>query len=320
MKTLPFTLLTTLALATACGHKPEPKEDTRPAVAVQTMEAQISRTPNVVEVVGTIRAKLNATVAAKVTATVREVSVKAGDFVAAGQTLAKLDARNLSAEFDRAKADYDRYKTLLDKQAVTRAEFDGVESRFKVAEANLSDAQLVAPFDGQITGKSCDVGDLATPGKPLFTLDQPTDYRLEVNVPESQVIGVAVGKAIYCVIEATGDKCEGLVDEVLPAADPVTRTVLAKITLKCRQPIKSGMFGRAQLLLGERFAMFVPKNAVHERGQLTYVFVADAGKARMRLVKTGKTYLDAVELLSGVQAGERVIVSGDVSDGQPVTQ
>jgi len=312
--------LLTLVALTGCSKKTGSPVVASFPTTVQTMEAQITRTPNVVEVVGTVRAKLNATVAAQITAAVREVAVKAGDFVAAGQLLAKLDDRDLRAEFDRAKAAYDRYKTLLDKQAATRAEFETVESRYKIAEANLSYVQLVAPFDGQITGKSCDVGDLATPGKPLFTLDQPTEYRLEVNVPESQAAGVGVGKSIYCVIEATGEKCEGQVDELLPASDPVTRTVLAKIALKCRQPLKSGMFGRAQLLLGERFAIFVPKSAVHERGQLTSVFVADAGHARMRLVRTGKAYLDAVEILAGIQPGERVIVTGEVSDGQPVSQ
>jgi RND family efflux transporter MFP subunit len=314
----PKTALAILLLG--CGHKPAPQPaDTRPPVAVQTIEAQLARTPNVVEVVGTVRARLHATVAAKVIATVREIAVKPGDFVAAGQVLARLDDRDLRAEFDRVKADYDRYKKLLENQAVTRAEFDAIESRYRIVEANLSYTQITAPFDGQITGKACEVGDLATPGKPLFTLDQPVDYRLEVNVPESQAQAVAPGKPIHCVIEATGEKCVGTVDEVIPAADPVTRTVLAKIALKCREPIQSGMFGRAQLLLGERFAMFVPKEAVHERGQLTYVYVADAGKARMRLVKTGKSYMGAVELLSGVQNGERVIVSGSVTDEQPIS-
>lgn len=324
-----ITLLSLVALI-GCSKKAESPAETRPAVKVTTMEAQLTRTPNVVEVVGTVRARLHATVSAQVTATVRTIAVKPGEFIAAGQLLAQLDDRDLRSEFDRAKADFDRYKTLLDKQAATRAEFEAVESRYRVAEANLSYAQLVAPFDGQLTGKSCDVGDLATPGKPLFTLDQPTDYRLEVNVPERDAAGVGVGKAIYCVIEATGEKCDGVVDEVIPVADPATRTVLAKIALKCRQPIKSGMFGRAQLLLGERFAMFVPKNAIHERGQLTYVYIAESGKARMRLVRTGKSYLDAVELLSGVQIGEQVILPRKVGedriiieefiDGQPVNQ
>ncbi|MCG3150199.1 MAG: Solvent efflux pump periplasmic linker SrpA [Verrucomicrobiae bacterium] len=309
-----------LLFLTACGHKAERKEATLPTVPVQTMEAQLARTPNVVEVIGTVRARLHATVAAKIAATVREIGVNPGEFVAAGQVLAQLDDRDLHSEFTRAKADYDRYKTLLDTRSATRAEFEAVESRYRIAEANLSHAQITAPFDGQITGKDCQVGDLATPGKPLFTLEQPTEYRLEVEVPERHALGVAVGKAIYCVIAATGEKCAGQVAEVVPAVDPATRSVLAKIALQCQQPIRSGMFGRAQLLLGERFAMFVPKNSVQARGQLTYVFVADAGKAQMRLVRTGKEYLGAVEILAGVQPGERVIIAGDVSDGQPVRE
>jgi RND family efflux transporter MFP subunit len=283
------------------------------------MEAQLTRTPHIVEVVGTVRAKLHAQVAAKIAGTVTEVAVKAGDFVAAGQLLAQLDDRELRAEFDRAQADFKRFRALLDTESVTRADFEGVESRYRIAGANLSHARIVAPFDGLVTGKHCDLGDLATPGKPLFTVEQPTEYRLEIHVPESQVAGVTVGKPIYCRIEATGEKCDGVVDEVLPAADPVTRTVLAKITLKCRQPVQSGLFGRAELLLGERFAMFVPKDAVHQRGQLTYVYIAHAGTAHQRLVRTGKEYLGAVELLSGVRPGERVITAGAVADGQPVT-
>ena len=149
------------------------------------------------------------------------------------------------------------------------------------------------------------------------TLDSLAAYRLEVIVPEHDAYSVAPGKAIYCVIEATGEKCDGQVDEVIPAPD----TVLAKISLKCRQPLQPGQPGRAQLLLGERFAMFVPKEAVHARDQLTYVFIADAGKARRRVVRTGKTYLAAVEILTGEQDGDRDIIASDkeLSDGQTLS-
>lgn len=309
----------TALLVVGCRRGQSPAAPSASPVAVQTIEAQLTRTPNVVEVVGTVRAKLSAAVAAKITGAITEIAVKPGDFVAAGQLLAQLDDRELRAEFERAQADFKRYRALLDREAVTRAEFDAVESRYRVAAAQLSHTRIVAPFDGLVTGKDCNVGDLATPGQPLFRLEQPTDYRLEVSVPERDAAAVAPGKTLYCVIEATGEKCEGVVDEVVPAADPVTRTVLAKIALKCRQPVQSGMFGRAQLLSGERFAMFVPRDAVHQRGQLTYVYIADAGKARQRLVRTGKEYLGAIELLAGVQPGERVITAGNVTDGQPVT-
>lgn len=308
-----------LVLLLGCSKPSAPTDAPRPAVAVQTIEAQTARTPNVVEITGTVRAKLSATIATRVAAGIRELLVRPGDAFGTGHPLIRLDDRDLRAAFDQAKLDLTRQTALLAERAVAQADLDAAQMRFRMAEAALSYAVITAPFDGIVLEKLCDVGDLAAPGKPLLRIEQPTDYRLEVNVPESQALGVAVGKAIYCVLDPTGEKCEGLVDEVTPAADPATRTVLAKIALKCRQPIHSGMFGRAQLLLGERFAMFVPKDAVHERGQLTYVFIAEAGKARMRLVKTGKEYLGARELVSGVQNGERVIVAGAVSDGQPVT-
>ena len=315
-----FYIAIIVALVAACGHKTERVEDSRPPVKVQTLAIEFTATPNLVEVVGTVRARVTTTIAAKIAATIREVGVKAGETVTAGQVLATLDDRAVRAEYDRAQADHERYRALQAKAAATPAEVQAVQMRYRVAEAALSDCQLVAPFAGLVTGKSCDIGDLATPGKPLFTVEQPTDFRLEINVPEHDAAGVEAGKTIGCVIEGTGEKCEGQVDEIIPLADPVTRTVLVKIALKCRQPLKSGMFGHAQLLSGERRVMLVPKSAVHERGQLTFVFIAESGRARMRLVRTGKADLDVVEILSGVQAGERIIVAGEVADGQPVSQ
>lgn len=316
MKALQIALIA--AIVTGCGHKPERGADNRPPVKVETLEALLTRTPDIYEVAGTVRPKLSAAVASKVMASILEIPVKNGDPVGAGQLLAKLDDRELRAEFDRAKADFDRYKTLLDKQAATPAEFEAVQSRYRVAEAAVSHSQITAPFDGVVAGKFCDVGHLASPGKALFIIEQPFDYRLEANVPERYPVGV--GTKLYALIDATGEKCEGTVSEVAPASDPASRSFLVKIDLQCRQALKSGMFGRAQLMLGERFGMFVPKAAVHERGQLTSVFIADAGHARMRLVRTGKAYLDAIEILSGVQVGEHVIVAGEVADGQPVSQ
>jgi RND family efflux transporter MFP subunit len=314
MKKLLLVIL--VAAATACGRKHELAADHRPSVKVETIEVQLQRTPDMFEVAGTVRPKLWAEVSSKVMAAILEIPVQAGDAVGAGQLLAKLDDRELRAEFDRAKADFERFKTLLDKEAVTRAEFDAVQSRYRIAEAALSHAQIVAPFDGVVAGKLCDVGDMAAPGKPLFVVEAPFEYRLEANVPER--FAVAVGAKLHVVIDATGEKCVGEVGEVVPAADPASRSYRVKINLNCRQPLKTGMFGRAQFVRGERFAMFVPKSAVRERGQLTYVFVAGEGRAQMRLVKTGRSYLDAVEILSGLQSGERVIVAGEVNDGQPV--
>jgi len=290
------------------------------AVKVRTLEIQLQHTPDVYEAVGTVRAKLTATVAPRVMATIERIPVKAGDPVRAGDELARLDDRDLRAEYERAKADYVRFKNLLEKEAATRAEFDAVQSRYRTAEAKLSYANVTAPFDGVVGQKLCDVGDLASPGKALFVVEQPSDFRLDTQVPERFAGIIGVGKSVPVLIDATGEKCDGIIGEVDPAGDPASHTFVVKIDLHCQQPLKSGQFGRAQLLVGERTGMFVPTDAVHERGQLTYVLVAADGVARMRLVKPGGSYADLTELLSGVQPGDRVIVraEGELSDGQKI--
>ncbi len=285
-----------------------------PAATVQTAPVVAQRVPDFHEIVGTVRPKLSANVSAKVMATIRKITVQPGDIVKAGDLLVELDDRDLRAEFDRAKSDYDRFQSLLEKAIIARAEFDAVQSRFRVAEASLSYAKLLAPFDGVIAQKLCDVGDLATPGRTLFTIEQPGNFRLEANVPERFAGSLQLGQELDVVIEALNGRCRGPVSEIIPAADPVSRSFLIKIDLKGDKPLKSGLFGRALLPIGERDSLQIPASAVRERGQLTFVHVVTAGRAQMRLIRTGKPG----EVLSGLQPGEQVVVAGDVMDGQRV--
>lgn len=316
---LAFGLAIVVGIA-GCGHRPESGNTPAPPLTVETLTVHLQRTPEIFEVVGTVRPRVSATISAKVLAMIEEVAVKAGDVVTNGQLLARLDARELAAEFDRARADYERIKTLVEQQAAAAAELDAVYARYRVAQAALSNTRIVAPFDGVIASKLCDVGDMAAPNKPLFVIEQTDRYRLEAFVPERYAAAGAVGKHVHVIPEATGEKCLGVIGESEPTADTASRSFLIKIDLDCRQPVKSGGFGRAQLIVGERFALFVPRDAIHHHGQLTYVFVAENNRAAMRLVKLGQEYLGAVEILSGVNPDERVIVKADgtLRDGVPI--
>jgi RND family efflux transporter MFP subunit len=308
----------TVALA-SCGrgHKPPATPDL-PAASVKTTVVAAQKLPDLHEVVGTVRPTLSANVSPKVMATIQKIHVKPGDAVTNGQSLAELDDRDLRAEYDRAKADFERFSALVEKGVATRAEFDATQSRFKIAEANLSYAKLNAPFAGIVAQKLCDVGDLATPGKMLFVIEQPTQFRLEANAPERFAGNLAIGQTVAVVIDALGGHCTGPIDEIIPAADPASRSFLIKINLKGDKPLKSGLFGRASLPVGERTTLVVPKTAVRERGQLTFVFVVTGGRAQMRLIRTGKDTTDGIEVLSGVAAGEAVVVEGEVADGQRI--
>ena len=310
MKLWLFLLVVALA---GCGRGAKPPAVELPPVKVQTMAVQPQSAPEIYEVVGTVRPKIGATVSPKVMATILKIPVKPGDLVKAGDVLAQLDDRELHAAYERALSDYERYKKLLQEGVATAAEFQATEERYRVAKAGLSYASITAPYAGIVADKLCEVGDLASPGKPLFTVEQPDDYRLEAYVPERFASVVPVGTTVHVIIEAVGGECDAVIGEVIPASDPTSRSFLIKADLHRRKPLKSGMFGRAQIKVGERTGLFVPKSAVRERGQLTFVFIANEGRAQMRLVRLGKTLGDKVELLSGVEAGEKLI-AGDMNE------
>ena len=197
-----------------------------------------------------------------------------------------------------------------------------MQSRYRVAEANASYASITAPFDGVVGQKLCEQGDLASPGKALFVVEQPADFRLEVQVPERLASAVGLGHSVRVLIDATADACAGTVAEADPVGDPSIRSFLVKIDLQCSKPLKSGMFGRAQFVVGQRSGLFLPRAAIHERGQLTFVFVVTDGHARMRLVKAGDETQAEVEILSGLQPGERVMINptGELPDGSSIRE
>lgn len=303
----------------SCGrvHK-APATPDLPAASVLTAPVAAQQVADIHEAVGTVRPTLSANVSAKVMAAIQKFHVRPGDVVTNGQLLVELDDRDLRAEYDRAKADYERFKVLVEKGVATQAEFDATQSRYKIAEAALSYAKLAAPFAGIVAQKQGDVGDLATPGRTLLVIEQSGHFRLEANVPERLAGALTLGKSVDIVIDALNGRCSGPIDEIVPAADPASRSFLIKINLKGEKPLKSGLFGRALLPVGERETLLAPAAAVRERGQLTFVHVVADGRARMRLIRTGKTLGDQVEVLSGLQAGDMVVVSGEVVDGQRV--
>lgn len=284
------------------------------------------------EVVGTVRSKQRALVEAKVSGRVLEYSATPGTAVKAGGLLARLDVQEIQAKVDQARAmldqanrDFDRQRQLIASNATTRQEFDAAEARVKIgtgalneAETMLGYASVTAPFDGVVTRKLADVGDLAMPGKPLLEIEAPTSLRFEADLPEAILDRVKLGDRMAVRLTQV---VEGTVSEISPVADPVSRTFLVKLDLPPAEGLRTGQFGRVSVPVGEARLLLVPQNAVLKRGQMEIVFVAQAGKAALRLVKTGKVLEGRVEVLSGIEEGEQVIVSdiARLTDGQPVT-
>jgi len=250
-----------------------------------------------------------------------------------------------NAQQELAEATLGRYKTLLDRRSVALQEYEEIAAKAKVAAAEvgraretkvallarkrqaaaridqaeaelararvaLTDTRVTAPVDGVIVSKAVEVGAVASPGVAVLTLEAP-DYRLEASVPESDVGKVRVGQRAIASIGVLGPEVVASVTEILPSSDPQSRTFTVKIDLPRDARLRSGLYGRARFPSGHRTAILVPQKAVGERGQLQRVFVVDpTNVARVRLVTTGKSSGDRVEVLSGLGEGERVVVEG----------
>jgi len=262
------------------------------------------------------------------------------------QGLAEVKQALQAAQADRkfAEATFHRYKALLAKKSVSQQEYDNAETRYKGAVANematqaklkqmearqrqaqaqhtsaatvLSYSRVVAPIDGVVTAKSVDEGTLVMPGTPLITVEETGHFRLDASVPERFLGLVRVGEQVP--VKLGSQQTEGRVIEIVPAADPSTRTFVAKVELPRNCKCQSGQYGSADFAIGTGNRLLVPANALLRRGELEGLFVIDSkGVASYRLVKTGKTFGSEVEILSGLDDGEHVAVSkiDQLSDG-----
>jgi multidrug efflux system membrane fusion protein len=261
-----------------------------------------------------------------------------------------------------AASTFRRYQQLLERQSISPQEFEEARARHEVADAEAelagrmlhsleakrrqvlaridqakadvagsqvysSFSRIAAPINGIVVSRQADVGYMAAPGAPLLTIESGTDYRLEAAVQESQINRIHLRDQVGVQIDALGpQEVPGIVVEIVPASDPGSRTYVVKISIPApagNQIIRSGLYGKARFVTGQTQAITIPQKAVVENGQLTSVYVVDqSGIARMRLVRTGKTYGDRVEVLSGLKEGEQIVVDGvaAVNDGSRVRE
>ena len=150
---------------------------------------------------------------------------------------------------------------------------------------------------------------MAAPGVPLLIVEDPSRFRLEVQVDESQIGAVHLGATVPVLVDALGDQpISGKVEQIVPAADPSSRSFLVKIALPSNPQIRSGLFGRAQFPRGQRQSILVPQASLVHRGQLDAVYVIDKDQiASLRYVTLGKPSSKDVEVLSGLDSGDRVV-------------
>ncbi|MBI4559553.1 MAG: efflux RND transporter periplasmic adaptor subunit [Candidatus Hydrogenedentes bacterium] len=237
------------------------------------------------------------------------------------QAYDEAEAKQKAATAESARAG-EMYQSLRAKRNEVDARIAQAEAELKNARVMLSYTQLTAPMAGRVTMKNVDVGDMAAPGVSLLEIEARDHWRLEVTVDEAHVGRIEPGNKAAVVIDALGaPPLDGVVAEIVPAADPASRSFLVKVELPPAETLRSGIFGRAQFAGIERPTMTIPATAVTERGQITGVFAVDErGVAHLRIIRTGKRFGERIEVLSGLNEGDRVVIENveRVSDGARV--
>lgn len=286
-----------------------------------------------------------------------------------GREAAEQGSKAASAERDAARAalalataSHTRVAALHERKSATDSELDQAVAQLREAEARVAGADarvagaaagiasatagaeaasvgaswatITAPFDGVVTEKLVEPGNMAAPGMPLFRLEQQGGLRLEVRIDESRAAFVKVGQDVAVLLDAPSPSAvpasldgadrtsvTGRVAEVARAVDAGAHAFLVKIDLPRDVAVPSGTYARARCAGPARTAIAVPRSAIVQSGQLAFVFAVDGDRAHLRLVSLGADRGDTIEVLAGLDAGERIVgvVTREVADGVRIT-
>jgi membrane fusion protein (multidrug efflux system) len=353
-----FCCLALLALAACAGSEPEPRQSAQPgaeaaapaAELVETQPVELGTLPTAIEASGSVQARRVSGVGAEVSGRLVEVFVDVGDTVEAGAPLFQIDripyqmalaeARAglalARAERDNALHERERVEKLVEERAVSQRRRDEqttaaavavarvaqMEARLARAETNLERTLVRAPYAGSVVERRAHEGEMAGP-EPVVVLQESGALVVVLNIPEATPVPVRTGSAVHLFVEGLSAPLETRVDRVSERVDPGTRTYEVRAPLHDPSgTVKAGSYGRAEILPtpGPPRAV-VDRSALLMRDGRSYVFRAEGDTARRVHVRVGAMTSDRVEILSGVEPGDRVVrgeAVGRLADGDPI--
>lgn len=284
----------------------------------------------------TVEAVRQSTVSAQVSGRITAVNFDVGDHVKAGQVIVRIDPSELSqavagsraqvaqaeAQLANAKANYDRQVQLFQQKFISQAALDRATSEYRAAQASAQAARagagqtstvrsyttLTAPFSGVVMARHVEVGEMATPGKPLMTGFDPSDLRVVANIPQYKLAEVQKAAKASVEIPSLNKWIEATGITVLPSADSATHTVKVRIDLPegVTDSIIPGIYARAYFATGEARKLVIPSSAVLHRSEITAVYVVgNNNRVILRQVRLGDpTPKGEVEVLAGLNPGD----------------
>jgi membrane fusion protein (multidrug efflux system) len=304
-----------------------------------SLTVEATTEPVIEQAAGTIRAKVETVISPIITAKISTISARAGDEVKRGEVLVELDSRELEARVGQARQavvaakarlalaekDAERLQRIYRAEpgAVSKSDLDRVQASLHTARAQLLGAQrqedeaktalsystLAAPISGRIVERYADPGDTARQGQALLRMYDPDTLRLEASVRESVASKLARGQSLTARVDALDKEFQVVVDEIVPSADPGSRSFLVKVGLRESSGLYPGMFGRLLIPIGQTERIYIPLRAVTQVGQLHFVIVkTEQGDVRRYVRLGGRADADRVQVISGLIASEKILV------------
>lgn len=322
-----------------------------PPVKVVAATAVEAPTPNVIVVTGRVAADQRSDVTADTQGKVINVMINRGDRVKLGQAVVQLDvrsaalgAREANANLAAAKAqqqladqECQRTKSLFDKGAITKSEYDrqmaqctsaleqvsAVQARTQMMAKSVADGIVRAPFEGVVSEKMVTPGEWVAPGKPLFTLVDDDPLKVELSISEIAVTAVKENQRVEIVAVAHPDKTYGATITRLGAEIGRTRSLIVEATIDKGSLLVPGMFVEAHIKIGETTRPVVPADAVVKRGKTWHAFVIKNGEVEERLVQLGPPPAPGqVSIVQGLAKGDKIVskVTDQIVDGAKVVE
>lgn len=346
-----LTVLLLVVLASCGSEDPEPWAEDREPVSVQVAELTERSHPRQFQFTGTVAGSERIPLSTRLMGRVEAAPVSEGTAVSAGELLVRISdedvraqrrqveaqRREAEAALQNARTQFARLDTLLQRGSATQQAYDNAQNAFERAQAqvealdnrldeideSLTYTTIRAPVAGTIVEKRTEPGAMASPGQPLVTLEVSSVLEVRTRVPEQHIGQVAVGDTVRVEIGAANASLQGRVTQVNPSGNPASRQFDMRVLLNDPPAsVKSGMYAQVLHETGERSMLTVPASSLVERGELTGVYtVGDNERALLRWIRPGTQRGDQVEVLSGLQQGDRYVVqaNGRLRDGHPVT-
>ena len=341
---LAITLGVTILISSCGGEDKKSIADTTPAVAVQVKIVAEDDSSPFLTVSGKVEAAKSANISTRMMGYVDKIYVRVGDKVSNGQLLVSVNNADVSAKlaqvnagiteataaFTNAEKDYKRFTTLFQENSASQKELDDITANYNVSKARLESAEQMknevnaqmsyanirAPFNGVVTNKFINAGDMANPGMPLLEVESPGKYQVLAMVPESEILEIKNNTEVTIQLKALNQTIKGKVAEVSTSSKNTGGQYLVKVILdKTDAQILSGMYATVQFPIARKTAstaVMIPIDAIVNNGQLTGIYtVSQSNTAVLRWLRLGRTFGDKVEVLSGLSADEQYIVSAE---------